>query len=294
MSIFTKKKTIVAHNGSFHADDIFACATLLILLENKAKIIRTRDKNIIDSADYVVDVGGEHNPEKNHFDHHQIGGAGLRPNSIPYASFGLVWKKFGEQLCGSKTVADKIDEKLVQSIDAGDNGINLFDLRIHLPPYLIQSAFYAFRPSWKEGEDYDKPFMEVVKFAQEILMREISRMIDAVQGEALVNKIYRETTDKKILVLDGKYPWEEIAINYPETLFVVAPRPDGNWKVEGVRVKLGSFECRKYLPHAWAGMRDEDMAKASGVPDAIFCHNGLFMAVTNSRAGAIALAQKAI
>src|SRR5437764_1161911 len=95
--------TIVAHNGNFHADDVFAVATVLLVLERSdfpawrqaiPKIIRTRDPKTIEKADFVVDVGGVYDAENNRFDHHQAGGAGTRANGIPYASFGLVWKKF--------------------------------------------------------------------------------------------------------------------------------------------------------------------------------------------------------
>lgn len=36
----------------------------------------------------VVDIGGVYDLETNHFDHHQIGGAGKRENGIPYAAIG--------------------------------------------------------------------------------------------------------------------------------------------------------------------------------------------------------------
>ena len=84
-------KKIITHSGSFHTDDIFACAALSILLEDDdmpLEIIRTRDQEVIKSLDkeegYVVDVGGVYNEEENKFDHHQPGGAGKRPNGIEY------------------------------------------------------------------------------------------------------------------------------------------------------------------------------------------------------------------
>src|SRR3989344_1324410 len=110
-----KKLKLVTHDGSFHVDDIFAAATLSIYLEKigqNFEIIRTRDEDMIASADYVFDVGGVYDPEKNKFDHHQFGGAGER-ESIPYASFGLVWKKFGKNVAGTKEAVDSIERKLV-------------------------------------------------------------------------------------------------------------------------------------------------------------------------------------
>ena len=124
MSLFTKKKILVTHNGAFHADDLFATAILFILYNGKAKIIRSRDLEIIKSADIVYDVGGEYDGHRL-FDHHQKGGAGARPNGIPYSSFGLIWRAYGEKICGDKEVAEFIDEKIVQPIDAVDNGVDI-------------------------------------------------------------------------------------------------------------------------------------------------------------------------
>src|ERR1035437_8037366 len=99
-NILKQKKILVTHNGIFHADDIFATATLSLLLDGHIKVTRTRDENLIKSADYVYDVGGIYDPALNRFDHHQVGGAGKRDNGIPYAAFGLVWMQYGETVCG--------------------------------------------------------------------------------------------------------------------------------------------------------------------------------------------------
>ena len=80
---------IITHSGSFQADDIFAVAILLLAV-GESEVVRTRDKDQIALADYVVDVGMIYDPAQNRFDHHQPGGAGERPNGIPHASSGLV------------------------------------------------------------------------------------------------------------------------------------------------------------------------------------------------------------
>lgn len=294
MKFFNKKKILVTHNSTFHADDIFATATFAILFKDNIRVIRTRDEVLIKSADIVYDVGGIDDPSTDRFDHHQIGGAGKRDNGIPYASFGLVWKKYGATLCGSKDCADKIDERLVQAIDANDNGIDLFKDTTVVIPYLIQHAFYSFRPSWKEEPDYDKAFVKVVSIAKQILEREIIKTRDAIDGEDLVKEAYNKCTDKRLLVLEEKLPWEEVATSLSEPLIVVAPRPDGKWKAEAVFLKQGSIERKIKLPESWAGLRDEALVKVTGVSDAVFCHNGRFMIVASSKDGAIQLAKKAL
>lgn len=293
MSLFKKKKTLVTHNGTFHADDIFATATFSILLDGKVQVIRTRDPEWFKKGDYVYDVGGEYDPSRNRFDHHQKGGAGKRDNGVPYAAFGLVWKAYGEKVCGSKEVADRIEEHLVQAIDSHDNGINTYKTEGLVEPYLIESIFSAFRPSWKEEEEYDKPFMRLVSFAREFLERKIKKTTDTIEAKIIVKNYYNNATDKRIIVIEGDYPWSSELKDYPEPLFVVWKRGDV-WRVGCVRKEEDSFENRKSLPESWAGLQDEELAKVTGVPDATFCHNGRFLAVAKSKEGAIALAQKAL
>ncbi len=295
-SFFSRKPDIAVHDGRFHADDIFACATIRILLGRKARIVRTRDQKILDTVEYVMDVGGVYDAARKRFDHHQQGGAGIRPNGIPYAAFGLVWKEYGASICGSASVAERVEENIVLAIDAGDNAVTTFDPVAGRPmPYLIQRAFSAFMPTWKESEKItDRHFGKLVEIAEQILRREIVQARDFVEGETELQKIYDRTVDKRMLVLDRMYPWEEILVKYDEPLFVVATRSNKSWKVEGTLVAQGSFDRRAYMPASWAGLRDEELAQVTGVPDAVFCHNGRFIAVAKSRAGALALAKLAL
>ena len=144
---------IVTHDSSFHTDDIFACATLLILYPD-AEIIRSRDQKVIESADIVFDVGGIYDPQNKKFDHHQTGGAGKRENGIPYASFGLVWKEFGEKICGSKIVAEKIDIRLCQPIDAIDNGIEITKkIYKNVFPYTISDFLSSYKKIDEPSEE---------------------------------------------------------------------------------------------------------------------------------------------
>jgi uncharacterized UPF0160 family protein len=293
ISFFKKRKILVTHNGTFHADDIFATASLSILFEGKIKVVRTRDPEMIAKGDFVYDVGGVYNKDTNRFDHHQPGGAGKHDNGIPYASFGLVWEKYGEEICGDKKIAQYIKEKLVYPVDANDNGINIFKVDSDAAPYLIQDLFYLFRPSWNEKQDYDNHFTEVVKIAKKVLEREIKKMKDSLEAKHFVEEAYNNSINKQIVVIDGPYPWGETLGGLPEPLYAVFPKLD-TWRVECVRKEKYSFENRKSLPIEWAGQRDQKLAEITGVPDATFCHNGRFMAVSKTKEGALALANKAL
>ena len=61
------------HDGSFHADEVTACALLLVFdLIDFNSIVRSRDPEVLQSCEYVCDVGGIYDPAKKRFDHHQI------------------------------------------------------------------------------------------------------------------------------------------------------------------------------------------------------------------------------
>ncbi|KAL0221278.1 hypothetical protein RCL1_001132 [Eukaryota sp. TZLM3-RCL] len=84
---------IVTHSGRFHADDALSVFLLQQLPQFRdAEIIRSRDPDVIASADVVVDIGGVYDPTLNRFDHHQRDFAESFPDSeVKLASCGLVW-----------------------------------------------------------------------------------------------------------------------------------------------------------------------------------------------------------
>lgn len=65
-------KAILTHPGSAHKDDFLACC---LLVARHGVPIWRRDPTAEDLADpriAVIDVGGEHDPAKSNFDHHQF------------------------------------------------------------------------------------------------------------------------------------------------------------------------------------------------------------------------------
>jgi uncharacterized UPF0160 family protein len=288
---------IITHSGNFHADEIFAVAALELYLDGKPyEVVRSRDPEVWKTGDFVVDVGMEYDPSRGRFDHHQEGGAGKRENGIPYSSFGLIWKHFGEAISGSKEVADAIDRKLGYPIDLGDNGIESYtptEYGVH--PYLLHDVVLAYRPTWKEGEIQDVRFMELVKMFRALIEREIIVERDRIEGAHLVEEAYRTAEDKRLIVLDGQYPWQEVLSGKPEPIYVVKPKHQATgWEVECVRDDVHRFANRKNLPVAWSAKSGEELAKITGVPDAVYCHAKLWVAVARSKEGALALAKLAL
>lgn len=291
-------RTIITHNGSFHADDVLAVAAIKLFLDEAVEIVRTRKKQEIKTGDFVVDVGGAYDPDENLFDHHQPDGAGVRDNGVPYAAFGLVWQKFGLNLCdGDETVVDIIDRRLVQPIDALDNGEPLYECDPRFSdtyPYSLQQAIGSFRPTWREDQDeMDTTFEKLVSWGQELLAREIKKASDAVAGTKHVEEIYQKTEDKRLIILDKDLPYRPALTDHPEPLFVVYPKEEsGRWRLRAIQED--GFKNRKDLPNAWAGLRGQELEKETGVTGAVYCHSKQFMAVAETKKAALELAQKAL
>jgi uncharacterized UPF0160 family protein len=297
--LFMTTRTIVTHSGGFHADDVFAVATVLLTLEPGSEyvIVRSRDASTIDSGDVVVDVGGVYDPARNRFDHHQRGGAGTHLNGIPYASFGLVWKEFGESICGDAHIAKTIEEKIVMSIDGLDNGVEIctptFD---GVRPFNISDYLYSYWIDEHKGDaDIQIIFEEVVVLAKNLLLRLIDKERHIAEDEKEVLAIYEKTEDKRIIVLPKSMAWGKVLASKEEPLFAVYPSDDKlRYQVKGVRAKLGSFDVRRPFPQEWAGKTGSDLQAVTEVPDAIFCHNARFLVVAESVEGALELAHKAL
>lgn len=290
------KIRIITHSGNFHTDELLAVAAIEIHLNgNPYEVIRTRDPEVIKTGDYVVDVGSVYDPATNRFDHHQKGGAGER-NGIPYSSFGLVWKHFGEELCGSKEVAEGVEFRMVYPIDLADNGVEVYTPAFDgVHPYLLHSAIAAMRPTWKEGESHDVRFVELIPLMRRLIEREIIVEHDRIDGSLIIKEIYSRSPEKRIITVEGQYPWQEELSKYPEPIYIVKPRREANsWQVECVRDDVHSFKNRKPLPKAWRGLRGEELAKVTGVSDSVFCHNAGFIAAARSKEGAMKLAQLAL
>ena len=289
-----KLPRVVTHSGSFQPDDVFAVAALELML-GEIELVRTRDSKEFPSGDYVVDVGDIYDPASCRFDHHQAGGAGKRDNGLPYSAFGLVWKTYGSVIAGGDEVARRIDERLVQSIDADDHGIEIFKQVGAAPVYSFVEAIYNLNPTWKEPDSLiDGYFKEAVAFAKRTLERMIERERTKLEAETIIELAYKDASDKRIIVLDGSLPAQDILGQYPEPLYVVKPARQGSqWKVQVVDEPGHTHLQRKPFPAEWAAKRDAGLISVTGVPDAVLCHQLRFVAVAKSKEGAIALAKLA-
>ena len=131
---------IGTHNGHFHADEALA-VYMLRTLETYMdfRLLRTRDPVLLANCHTVVDVGGEYDPARNRYDHHQRTFAATFPSRpTKLSSAGLVYLHFGKPIIALHTNLDegseevdilwkKVYEDFIEALDAHDNGISAYD-----------------------------------------------------------------------------------------------------------------------------------------------------------------------
>lgn len=308
---------IATHNGNFHADDVFGVGVLAAMHADH-RIIRTRDPAEVVPADFAVDVGGEWAPAQGRFDHHQRGFDGARPDGGEgYASAGLVWREFGrryvEQAAGKLqvTLTDAVVDGIASDIDASlVRYLDLVDTGAAMPApgaFGLSSQVAALNSTWLEEHGLDAAaraalqmdrFVEAMAVMQRYLQRLVLRRIGQDLAADKVRNAERLLDGRVLYLAEGGMPWTGIVVHeMPDVLFVLYAESDEAGErhvLRTVPVTAGSFDSRLDMPAAWAGLRDDQLAAATGVPDALFCHTNLFIAVAQSFDGALRLAKLAL
>lgn len=296
----------ITHTAPHHADEVFATAMLAVLFP--VELYRTRDQNIINNTDTIVyDVGGEFDPVRKRFDHHQKGFSEVRPDGIIYASAGLIWREYGMEIVKklgeakgvdnemALEVVSYVDNALIRGIDARDNGQGEKGDSMS-----VSSVISAYNALWDEDEDADSCFVSACNIASIILEREVKIAISSIRGQKLI-KEQIEVTKGAVIIMDkfiGGWLEAVLTSDNPKAanlLYAVFPAVDGNWNVQAIPPAIDDMMAqRKPFPEEWHGLRDEKLKKVSGVETAVFCHAAGFFAVAKTKEDAITLAKKAV
>ncbi len=289
---------IATHDGSFHADEVFAIAALR-LLDQPIEVLRTRDREALARADLRIDVGFRYDPSTGDFDHHQREFDSVRENGVRYASFGLIWRQFGVRVCeGDQEVADAVDATLVQGVDANDTGQQLTESLVEgVYPLTVNGVVGGFNARWDEElapEQERLRFDEAVDLARGIIAREVLSAASGRRSARIVQEAIAAATDPRLIEIPVNAPWKQVLVPAaPEALYIVYPKRQG-FGLEAVPRELGSFENRRDLPAAWGGLEGEDLVAVTGVPDALFCHAKRFLVVASSHQAIEQLARLAL
>ena len=252
-----KLDSAVTHNGSFHADDVFSAAFLLLINPN-LKFLRVAD--VDDNNCFAFDIGyGE-------FDHHQADNE-KRSNGMPYASFGKLWKKFAPELY-SLDLVKNVDERFIQYLDLTDNTGSFNQLSF---------AIGSFNPPFDSDSNGDKEFLKAVLIAKDILKNVILQEQKRLEAVDILKQKYNESEDKRIIVLDRYMPFKSYLPN-TDVVYVIYPSKRGGYSAHAVTKSVDVIDLKVPFPSSWL------INKPSYIR---FCHNSLFLITTDSIEDAI-------
>lgn len=275
-------RSVGTHDGTFHADEVSACALLLVFnLIDEDRIIRTRDPEKLAVCEYVCDVGGIYDPQQKLFDHHQAEYQG------PLSSAGMVLAYLKDQNILTQGEFDLFNNSLIKGVDDHDNGRASQDLGYCTFSHVVAN----FTPVSYEadGESQDKAFHEALHFVAGHLKRALERY----HYNLACREVVAETMQKNplCLIFDRSIPWLESFFELDgknhSALFVIMPSGD-HWKLRGIPPDYENrMKVRKPLPLEWAGLLDNDLKKITGINGAIFCHKGRFTSVWETKEDAL-------
>ncbi|EGC28369.1 hypothetical protein DICPUDRAFT_44326 [Dictyostelium purpureum] len=316
--------TICTHSGSFHADEALACYMLKLVPTYKdAKIVRSRDKKVIDASTVAVDVGAVYDLEKLRFDHHQAGFTETFDDKhlTKLSSAGLIYKNFGKTIIKNRLntnesvtelLFNKIYDNTIEELDGVDNGVERYPSDVK-PKYQSNSSISSrvgrLNPAWNEPQDDDLVFTQFEK-AMELMGSYFLDCLDYYGKSWLpCRSIVENSIDNRknihssgeIIVLEMYCPWkdhlytleQEKEIKTP-IKFVLFEDTSGQWRIGAVSINLHSFTNRLSLPEEWRGKRDEELSQISGIEGCVFCHANGFIGGNKTREGALLMAIKAL
>ena len=274
----TLSRSLGTHDGTFHADEVTACALLIHFgLIDRDKIIRTRDPKRLGSCEYVCDVGGEFAPDKKRFDHHQASYEGDK------SSAGMVWEYLKNLEVVDQHAYEFLNRALILGVDAHDNGRAKVEIGICTFSHIISQftpIHYDASPSVQ-----DASFFEALDF----VCNHLKRVFERVQyTQECRGKVIQAMSGTEVyLLFEEAMPWMdtffEMGGDKHPAQFVIMPSGT-HWKLRGIPpTSEDRMKVRFPLPEEWAGLLEEDLKRECGIPGAIFCHKGRFISVWETK-----------
>ena len=269
-------KTIITHPGGAHKDDFLACS---VLLSNHSVSIFRRDpteQELEDPEVAVVDIGHQHDPKLNNFDHHQ-----LPRDHEPTCALSLVLQKFEiyedtKEFCSWLETTEWFDCRGPHDT-AEWLGVDR-EAMAKLNSPLDVTMFQAFA---KQKEHHPgEPVWEVMKMMGTDLVQyvtglrgrinqvaKIEEFWDLGQGEDMIKVAFAPRTEPEVEEASGGLAWriKELGLE-EEVVAMVYPDSRG-----------GGYGMRRYDDNLVL-----DFSQLSEQPDVHFTHNRGFIAKTST------------
>lgn len=324
--------TIGTHSGTFQADEALGVWMLRQTEAYRhARVVRSRDPATLGPLEIVIDVGGVYDHTALRYDHHQRGYEERfeEGRCTKLSASGLVYRHYGREVIKNyyPTLGDadlelaytKMYDSFMEAIDAIDTGVEAVPEGTELI-YRDRTGLSArvsrCNPRWNEideatGErpDENDRFEVASAMCGTDFLSVLSQVVESdLPARSYVERalLVRSATDPSgeiIRLESGGLPWRnhlydlERVHGIPDdrlVKFVLYTDTAGMWRVQAVTVEGRGFENRLGLPEEWRGVRDEELAKISGIAGARFCHAAGFIGGNETFEGALEMAKEAL
>lgn len=286
--------TVAVHNGVFHADDV-VCVALLHLYypDAKVEVIRTRNADDYKECDFVLDLGAkdEITDDQICFDHHQKDNTVINGTVVKHCA--------ATKLAQYLKVPEGLFDKALLGIAADDNGQQEVKGKYPNPFTFV----HTLNVGWDKnlfGAEQDKQFAVAVNMAM-VILKALIHDCELEQTAASISMDAAEKAAGGIAILPQFVGgWQKTICQYnddkdeDDKVKLVVFKSGNSYRVQVVPTAVDSFNSLIKLPEAWGGLRGEDLSKASGIPEGIFCHPGRFIAGWQTEEETIAAAKVAI
>lgn len=293
----TTTKTVVTHNGLFHADEAFGIAFLSLLLGSEMRVVRTRNPAQIEQADVALDVGGVYDNAKLLYDHHQRDFTEVHEDtSVKLAACGLIWRHFGTCLITKlhpeldveqvQSLWQTVDETICRPVDMQDNGQNTFKVEgAEAQALTISMMVSSFNQQDIYSPAQDEAFLRVVEILKEYVLNFLRAGANKLQLLKEAEEAVKAQLGSKVLVLDKFLPYREAVLkaNAEGQDFCLVTYPAKNqWNVQTIPFddsEANYYSQRVSFPKRVWGLTGPDAAKEQlgGCP-LVFCHKTGFLA----------------
>lgn len=304
---------IVTHNGKFHADDVASVALLTSYYtfnDIEPTLLRTRNPDLFQENDILVDVGLNYNHEKLQYDYHQTDfNESWESNNdkIPLSSVGLIWRHYGNFIIemylshnpedydnvfnySEETIQDIkniIYYEIIQEIDANDNGIVYKNNNLNISQIISDL-----------NGDITNEESQYTRFNKAIGL--IGEIFD-INFKKIINTYFNFQKDLEIVSqMDLTQSYIAVDKNIP-TLFKCLNKLDSDLNVKfcifenknEYTIKTRRESRNKFLPICPI-ISEEKIKKSCNGQDIIFVHKSNFMAKVRSLETAIQIVEHSI
>ena len=256
-------KILVTHNGKFHCDEVISSGILQNLFN--LKLLRTRNKKLIEVSYMKIDVGKKYNPDKFMFDHHQdnFNEKYYESCSTNMSTAGLIWKHYGKLYIKKNFNYDITNDELliiyksiIEEIDCNDNGVKFKNYNKNNLHFYVNLLNHK-----NHNDDYNqhKSFIKAQRILMELfdllLLKKINYFRYIINDKNKIKKCMEK--HKQILILEeGIINWrdafKEIEYdmhNKSEYLYLMQRHgTGGEWICKCLPSKNGKKRNRIYFP----------------------------------------------